>query len=141
VSGNERLSKTLQGRQERFLAALMASSSVSEAAKTVGIAESTARRWLGQPSVRESYRELRREAVEGAMASVQATTAAAALTLRRLLHPDMPPAIRLRAALGILEQATKSIETMDILERLEKLEAAAQRTQTLGRSGTGRGGA
>jgi hypothetical protein len=141
VGGNERFQKTLAARQERFLAALMASNSLAEAARTVGIAETTARRWLAQPPVREQYRALRREAVESTMAQVQASTAAAAVTLRRLLHTDMPPAIRLRAALGILEQAVKMVETTDILERLEQLEAAAaaQRAQSTGR--TGRGGA
>jgi hypothetical protein len=127
MSGIERVGKTLRARRERFLAALMASHSLVDAARTVGIAGTTARRWLAQPDVRERYHARRRETVESAMRHIQAITSEDVATVHQLLDQEMPPAIRLRAALGILKQAVKTMERTDILERLEKLEAAAAR--------------
>jgi hypothetical protein len=124
-------SPKLARRREQFLVALLTAPSIIEAARKCEISETTARRWLAMPEVRERYQALRREAVDQALAQLQSVTGAAVLTLARNLRAESAGA-QIRAALGIIEHAVRAVELADLQLRLEQLEAlvAAQQQQS-----------
>jgi hypothetical protein len=62
-------------------------------------------------------------AVEGAVAGLQRASEGAVATLERNLTSGVP-SVEVRAAMAILDYALKGVETYDLLERLEDLEAA-----------------
>ena len=111
----------LSHKQEKAIAALLSEATVSSAAEKAGVGEVTLYRWLKLPDFLATYREARREVVEKAVAQLQQSSWAASITLVRLLGSDSD-AIRLRAALAILEQSNKGLEMIDFEERLSTLE-------------------
>src|SRR5713226_9656727 len=104
-------------KQEEAIAALLAKPTIVDAAKTAGIGESTLRRWLSKPQFAGNYRAARRQAFEAAIAALQQASGEAVATLRRNLSDPAPQGVQVRAALGILEQAVRAVEVMDLAER------------------------
>ena len=111
----------LERRQEQAIAALLAHPTIPAAATACGVGEATLWRWLQQPDFRAAYREARRQVVEVAIAGLQQATGEAAEALRRNLTCGQPGA-EIRAALGILGQAIKGAELLDLAERVAALE-------------------
>ncbi len=123
---NDTSEKPLTRAQEAFLAALMTTATVRAAATEAHVAETTARRWLKLPAFQVAYRDARRQAVEQGTAALQVATSHAVSALLRNLKDSVPPAVQVRAALGVLEHAAKAIEMSDLLARIEALEAALE---------------
>ena len=115
-------------KEEQAILALLARPTIGEAASTVGIGEATLRRWLGRPDFRDRYREARRQVLEGAIANLQQATGDAAAALRRNLACGVP-SVEVRSALGIIEQAIKGAELLDLAERIAVLEEQAAATE------------
>ena len=117
-------------KKEEAIAALLTQRSVEDAAKTAGIGTQTLLRWLKLPEFQAAYREARREAVQQAVARLQQATGAAAITVLKLMtDPNVPPAVKLRAAECVFAHAIKGIELEDIETRLTQLERAAETTK------------
>jgi transposase-like protein len=113
-------------KKEEAIAALLSQRSIEDAAREVKIGTNTLLRWLQVPEFRRAYLEARREAVHQSVARLQQATGAAAITILKLMtDPNVPAAVRLRAAESVFVQSIKAIETEDILARLAALEAAA----------------
>jgi len=112
--------------------ALLAHSTIREAAAACGVAESTLGRWVRLPEFQARYREARRAAVEQAVGELQRLTTAAAQTLHRNLTCGVPSA-EIRAALGILDQGFKGVELLELEERLASLEAIFPAPETVWR--------
>lgn len=114
-------------KQEQAIAALLSSRSVEEAAKSVGLGPNTLLRWLDIPEFRAQYLAARREAVRQAVARLQQATGIASLTILKLMtDPNVPAAVRLRAADLVMDHAFKGIELEDIEIRVAELERAAE---------------
>ena len=95
-------------------------------AYTIGVGYKTLLRWLELPEFRDAYRKARREAVQQAVARLQQATGAAGLTILKLMtDPNVPAAVRLRAAECVFDHAIKAIELEDIEVRVAELERAA----------------
>ena len=109
-------------REEQAIAALLAHPTVPEAAAEAGVSAPTLYRWLQQPEFQASYRAARQQLVEVAIARLQQAAAQAVETLQRNLTCGQPGA-EIRAALGILDQAIKGGERLDVVARLEEVEA------------------
>jgi hypothetical protein len=74
-----------------------------------------------------AFRKARWEAVSQAVARMQQAAGAAGVTILKLMtDPNVPAAVRLRAAEGVFGLAVKWIETEDIEARVAALEAAAK---------------
>ena len=74
-----------------------------------------------------AYREARRQAVHQSVARLQQATGAAGLTILKLMtDPNVPAAVRLRAAECVFDHAIKAIELEDIEVRVAELERAAE---------------
>lgn len=108
-------------QRERAIAALLIAPTIEEAAKIVGVAESTLRRWHDDPGFAAAYRKERNRLVDAAIATMQAVMAEAVAELRTLLKSG-PPAQRIQAARTIIDRAIHGVERDDFLERLEALE-------------------
>jgi hypothetical protein len=87
----------------------------------VGVSESTVRRWLRNKEFLAAYRAARRQVVENAISKLQQYTNDAVECLKRNLRSGNPSA-EIRAAVGILSQAYKGVELMDLDERMSRLE-------------------
>jgi hypothetical protein len=116
-------------KAEQAIAALLTRPSVEDAARTTGVGEKTIRRWLQEPEFKVRYLRARRESVQQAIARMQQAMGAAGTTILKLMmDPNVPAAVRLRAAEAVFAQAIKGIEVEDIEVRLAALEAAAQKS-------------
>jgi hypothetical protein len=117
-------------KKEQAIAALLNHRTTEEAAKAVGIGVTTLFRWLNEPEFRAAYLKARREAVSQAIARMQQAAGAAGVTILKLMtDPNVPAAVRLRAAESVYDIAIKGIETEDIEARIAALERAAEESQ------------
>ena len=110
-----------QSNKDKALIALLGSNSIRDAAKICGLSEVTMYRYLNDQDFRWEHREARRQSVENAIGQMQRLTADAVDTLERNLHCENP-AVEVRTAQIIMENAIKGTELIDILDRLETLE-------------------
>lgn len=109
---------------ELILAALAAGLSQPAAARHAGVSERTVRRRLEDPSFAASVEQARGALVERTSAQLLGAAEHAVAALRDLLDTG-PPAVRVRAALGLLAAAAWR-ESADTERRLAALEAAAE---------------
>jgi hypothetical protein len=118
-------------KKEEAIAALLTQRNVEEAARAAGIGTQTLLRWLKVPEFVKEYRKARREAVHQSVARIQqATGAAASVVLKLMTDPNVPAAVKLRAAECVFDRAIKGIEMEDIEARVSELERAAEASQT-----------
>ena len=114
-------------KQEDAIAALLSQRNIEEAARAAGVGTRTLIRWLKLPEFGEEYRKARREAVHQSVARLQqATGAAATIVLKLMTDPNVPAAVKLRAAECVFDRAFKGVELDDIEARVAELERAAE---------------
>lgn len=112
----------LTPKQEKAIAALLSSRTISDAATAIGVNERQIYRWLADDrAFAEAYRAARRDAVQQATARLQQASASAVDTLISLLASSRA-SIQLGAARTILEFAVQAIELDDLAARLDALE-------------------
>ncbi|SRR5579871_159817 len=110
-------------KKDEAVAALLAHKSIEEAARAVGLNPNTLLRWLQLPEFRDAYLKAHCEVVSQSVARMQQATSAAGITILRLMtDPNVPAAVRLRAAECVFNQAIKGIETENFEIRLAALE-------------------
>ncbi len=111
-------------KQEAALAALLSEPTMAAAAAKAGVHRCTLVRWLKDADFKAAYAEVRRRAVDHGLATMQAGLALAVQTLAEAMaDADLPAADRIRAADAFLKHALKGIETLDLMERLQAVEA------------------
>jgi len=111
----------LSRKAELFIGALLTQPTVTAAAQTVGVSESTARRWLQREEFQERYREARQEAVSHATARLQQASSQAVDTLTSVMgDPTAPAAARVGAAKVVLELA-RGATVEELEERYQEL--------------------
>jgi transposase-like protein len=114
-------------KQDEAIAALLSQRSIEDAARVVGVAEKTLRRWMREPQFNVHYLRARREGVSQAIARMQqATGAAGTVALKLMTDPNVPAAVRLRAAEFVFDRSIKGIELEDIEARVSELERATE---------------
>jgi hypothetical protein len=121
MSGGGGHGEKLSRRHEATVAALLTEPTLAAAANRAGISEATLARWLKRPEFQAAFRAARRQVVEAAIGTLQTASSEAVATLRRNLGASAE-SVQIRAAAVILEHATKAIELMDLVERVERLE-------------------
>lgn len=117
VGHGEKLSRN----RERAIAALLAKPSIVEAAKDVGIGESTLRSWMQEPGFAAEYATARGRVVDETIAWLQRSGLQAVQTLVKSLTASSE-SVRVTAAKAILDY---SIE-WSLDARLAALEAAIE---------------
>jgi len=110
-------------KQEKAIAALLTTDSVSQAANVAGVGERTLYRWLQEPVFLEQYRKAHKTALDQAISTLQERSNAAARALVDIVEDqEMPPSTRVAAAREILQTSIKGVERDDFESRLEELE-------------------
>jgi hypothetical protein len=102
---------------------LAAGASLSEAAHAAGLSERTARRRVSEPAFQARLADARDEVVGQTLATLVIDTTLAAQTLVELMSKTAPAPLRLRAALGLLDQAARYRDRADLEDRLAAVEA------------------
>lgn len=97
------------------------------------VAPKTLLRWLEIPTFKAKYLKVRREGVFQAVARMQHATGAASVTILKLMtDPNVPAAVRLRAAECVFDRAIKGVELEDIDARVTGLERAQEENKSGG---------
>jgi len=107
--------------RDRAVAALLLAPSVEQAAKRAGLSRATLCRWMREPDFQVALRAARREVVDATIGRLQAVTTEAVTALRKALTCQAP-SVRVSAARAILEFSFRSVELMDLEERIAALE-------------------
>jgi hypothetical protein len=108
--------------QEKVLSALLESATISDAAIKCRLNEKTVRRYLADAEFQTEFRAARRVVFEQNIIRLQSLHAGAVDTLERNLNCEIP-STEVRAAQIIVEATRRDFETLDVLHRLEALEA------------------
>lgn len=114
----------IDSRWPLAVAALLAGRGLTEAAAAAGVAPRTLYRWRELPEWRRYYHDAAREALETATGDLRGAASEAVATLRAALG-DESPAVRVRAAVAILDFALRA-EAADLSDRVARLEAEAE---------------
>ena len=121
ATGNPGHGNKLARKREAAIAALLSSPSLKSAASKAGVSEKTLRGWMQLPDFKEQYNAARKECLFEAMRALQAGSTKAVRTLVRALQAGKDD-VKVRAALGLLAQAWKSFEQLEVEPRLRILE-------------------
>lgn len=109
-------------KQARFIAALLSSGNASAAGESVGVPERTFRRWLADANFQAALDSAESELIENAARRVLSLQSAAVAELANILTGRFAPALKLRAATGIIDISIKLLELRRLETRLAKLE-------------------
>ena len=117
--------KRLSGKQQRALDALLDGANVQTAATLAGINRKTLARWLAHDTTFwNAYQTHSRASLQlAARRLTNRLDSAVDLLGEVMLDEEAPAGVRLRAAQLTLDGALRLLETADIVERLDKLEA------------------
>jgi hypothetical protein len=117
--------RALTRLQESALHELMVQPTIRKAAAAANVREARLRQWLaGNVNFQTRHREARRELIEGAARYLNAASANAANVLWLIARDEKnSTASRASAAKAIIELSLRGIELLDVLPRLEAIEA------------------
>ena len=117
------MTKVETAKREKYLVAILTSSTKTEAYKTAHISKATANRIEQDPGFIDQYNKVRRQAMTQASDKLQGLASKAVDTLATIMDSEQAtPTERTRVAKIILDGAYQAQQTQDILERLDKLE-------------------
>jgi hypothetical protein len=115
-------SKKITARQEKLIALLLTERTIEQACAKADVAVTTYWRWMKEIHFLDEYRAARRGILENTIAKIQSITFAAIDALERNLNCENP-SVEIRSAAIILEQSIKGLETLEVTDRLDMLEA------------------
>ena len=122
----------LTPRGQKILTACLEQPTWERAAAAAGVSTVTLWRYRQKPEFDKAMHELGKRGLEEGYARLQrVATAGANVTIKIMLDPTVPPAVRLRAAEEILRCADKAMQAEDLEERLSALEQAPAQQQGL----------
>lgn len=112
---------------EKILSAMLENPTVEAAAAACNISKATIYRRLQESEFKAEYTKRRRQLVEVACGALQGRLGEAVEALSEIMNDGTAGKIaRVQAARAVLEIGIKTVETLDILPRLEALEKAAE---------------
>lgn len=116
----------LSPKQERAILGLLTQRTIDAAAEFARVGPRTLYRWLKDREFNAAYREARRAAHWQTIRRLDQMAGLASDVIGDIMNdPDMPPAIRLRAADKILRHTARAM-TLDVEERMKELELGAE---------------
>lgn len=114
----------LNKRQENFLNAILETGNVTEASKLANISRNTAYTYLKNVTFKRIYRERRNEMLKETTTRLQNASIRAVEVLLEIMNDNaVSPYARQQSAQTVLSMAYKAVETTDIVEQVEELEA------------------
>ena len=120
---NELLTYDLTDTQEKALMALMAHSSIRDAAKAIGVSEATIHRYKREvPAFREAYRQIRQDTLDQARRELESLALTACRTFRDVMvDPTSSATARVAAARSVWTLITRSVDDQEIEALLDQL--------------------
>ncbi len=110
---------------EAIIAAVLSNSTNRDAARACGLSEKQFYTRLSQPELKAKLATARTQLLEGAASVIQARVGEAVETMANIMHDkEAPPQTRLNAADGIIRNALKMNETVDIQGQIAELNRA-----------------
>ena len=109
--------------QERFIAAVLSTRTVADAAREIGISERTAYRYLDDPEVRAALDSALDQALSTAAQRAAAGMDRALAALNAILEdPNSPISARISVARLLLQAGPRLHETITLMQRMENVE-------------------
>ena len=110
---------------EAIIAAVLSNSANRVAARACGLSEKQFYTRLSQPELKAKLATARAQLLEGATSAIQARVGEAVETMANIMHDEKaPPQTRLNAADGIIRNALRMGEMLDVVKRVADLERA-----------------
>jgi transposase len=114
---------TLDLKQTTLLVALLAGSSLEQAAKCAGVSRRTAYNLYGKPEFQQAYNEAKQEAFDRELAVLKKDVHLAIKALKRGLDEKAPLQVQIRAASVWLDHTFQQHKIEEIETRMEELTA------------------
>lgn len=112
---------------EKIMTALLNYPTIEAAADACGVGRATIHRRLSDPAFKAEYTARRRQIVEAACGSLQGRMGEAVEALAEIMNDGKASKLaRVQAARTVLEYGIKTVETLDLLPRIEALEEAIE---------------
>jgi len=125
----------LSRRHESVIVALLANSTMKDAALAAGVSESTVWRLMQREDFQKRYREAQDEALNSALGSIQGAAIEAVATLREIANKGKVEAARVQASKTILDYTFKVRQQFGLEERIKLLEAALKAKEEADKQG------
>lgn len=109
-------------KQQRTVAFLATRAREKDALELAGVSRETYRRWRRNPAFVAALKQAREDAFREALDTLKCSVSKAVITLMNLMDSSSEP-VRCRAADCLLAHTFRAAETLDILARIEALEA------------------
>lgn len=119
------MSQNLTPKQRQAIAALLSQPTLTAAAREAGVSREGLYRWLKEPEFSAALTAAESEHLQSVQRGLLAASERALVVLGNLLVSESE-SIRLRAALGILEQVIRLRALIDFDARLSALEQATR---------------
>ena len=124
------MTKVETAKRDKYMMALLTSSTKAEAYKAAHISKATANRIEQEQDFIEQYNKIRRQAMEQTSDKLQGLAAKAVDTLAGVMDSEQAtPTEKTRAAKIVLDGAYNAQQAQDILNRLDKLEQEQQENE------------
>jgi hypothetical protein len=111
----------LSRKQEQAIAALLTQPTVEAAARVADVSERALRKWLKLPEFKAAFAAARASLLERTVVLLLGATRKSVETLEINLSAERP-GDQIRAAVAILEHASRGVELLDLAERLAEVE-------------------
>lgn len=116
--------------QQRFIAAMLSTRTVADAARQIGISERTAYRYLDEPQVRAALNSALDQALSATAQRAAAGMDRALDTLYAILDdPNTPLTARIAVARLLLETGPRLHETITLVQRMESVEKMLEQVE------------
>ncbi len=115
----------MKPKDEHILFALLSCGNIKEASKACGVSRNVIYTRLANKEFKAEYDRRRTAALNEACNTLQATLTKAVNTIREIMeNKDTAPQVRLNASALLLQNGLKYTEQINVLSRIEVLEAA-----------------
>lgn len=120
-------------KQERFILAYLAANNIAIAARTAGINESTAHKWLKQEPVKEALKAAQKQLFEQELSALMRIVSKAIETLDRNMDgEEVLPSSQIRAAQIVLEQSIGIYKMSELEKEIDELKRVLGMKEDMG---------
>jgi len=128
MAENESQTAELTAKQRMFIDALLSGMAIIDAVKVVGIGESTAYRWLKEPTFAQAYAEARRAIFDESLSHLMTDIRIARATLVEVMQDrEASASARVAASKIVLESAIELYKATELEQRIAELERGGRR--------------
>lgn len=118
------------GNNERIIAALLSTTTITEAAEIAGVSAKTIHARLKDQNFKNELDKARRELWKGYATSLQGRLGRAIQTISEIMdNEEAPPQVRLNASAEIIRSGMRITELVDVVERVDALEKIVEESK------------